>query len=106
MTQLIHISEITPERWIDTSFARGDGKLEFRERPRYGNRHAAFSKGAVWGEIHIDEHNALDFPDGTVNHLAKYTEEKTSIPQDIAKLGIILGGLFAGYKLLKFLEED
>jgi len=102
----IHISEITPERWSNTSFARNDGRREFREKPAYGNRHAVFNRNSSLGEVHVDDHNAIDFPTGTVNHISKYTEEKTGIPGQIAKIGIVLGGLFVGYKLLKFLEED
>jgi len=106
MREIIHISEINKERWTDTSIVRLDNKLEFREKPQYGNRHAVFNKGSEWGEVHIDEHNALEFPNGTADHLAKYTEEKTSLPKEIAKVGIVLGGLFVGYKVLKFLGDE
>ena len=87
MKEIIHISEINTERWTDTSIVRLDGKLESREKPQYGNRHAVFNKGSEWCEVHIDEHNVLEFPIGTVDHLAKYMEEKTSLPREIAKVG-------------------
>lgn len=106
MTSFIHISEISNERWEDTSFARFDSKLEFREKPKFGNRHAVFNNGSEWGEVHFDEYNALDFPKGTVDHLAKYTEEKTSIPKELAKVVLVAGGIYAGYKILKFLGEE
>jgi hypothetical protein len=102
----IHRSEITSDRWINTSFARNDGREEFREKPEYGNLHVIFNVGSDWGEVHVDEHNPIDFPVGTVNHLAKYTEEKTSIPKEIATAGLVVVGLFVGYKLLKFLGEE
>ena len=103
---LIHISEIHPQNWIDTSLVRSDGKLEFREKPQFGSRHAIFYKGSDWGEVHNDEYNALDFPNGTLDHLAKYTEEKTSLPKEAIKIGIIFGSLYAGYKILKFLGDE
>ena len=103
---MFHISEMTPERWTETSIVRGDGKREFRERPKYGSRHVVFLINSEWGEAHVDEFNALDFPNGTVNHLSKYTEEKTGIPEVIAKGAIILGGLFVGAKLLQYLEDN
>jgi len=100
-----HISEMTPDRWINTSFARTDDKIEFRERPQFGNTHVIFPKNYEWGEEHIDEYNALDFPEGTVNHLSKYTEEKIGIPETIAKGAIVLGGLIIGVKLLQYLDN-
>ena len=105
MAGLIHRSEISNGRWIETSMVRLDGREEFRQRPKYGNLHAIFEIGSEWGEIHTDEHNALDFPNGTVDHLAKYTEEKTSIPQNLARVGIVIGGIIAGAALLKYLGE-
>lgn len=90
-------------RWIETSIVRLDGREEFRQRPKYGNLHAIFEKNSEWGEIHTDEHNALDFPNGTVVHLAKYTNEKTSIPEDWAKAGLVVGGLVVGAAILKYL---
>jgi len=97
---MIHRSEVMTERWTETSIIRSDGLEEFREKPEYGNRHAIFEPGADWGEIHFDEHNALDFPNGTIDHLAKYTEEKTDIPEKWAKAGIVIGGLALGAFLL------
>ncbi len=106
MKGLIQRSEIVPGRWINTSFARVDGNQEFRERPQYGNRHAIFSPVAEWGEVEVDEHNAVDFPNGTLNHLAKYTEEKTALPQNVAKIGIVFGAGYALYKLIQFFGDD
>jgi len=106
MTEMIHRSEIIPEQWVDTSFARFDGRQEFREKPQYGNRHAIFNPGSDWGEVEVDEYNAADFPNGTLNHLSKYTEEKTAIPQEIAKVGIVLGAGYVLYKLIKYFGEN
>lgn len=102
---IIHRYEMTSERWINTSYLRSDNKEEFREKKEFGNRHAVFDRGSEWGEVHHDEHNATDFPIGTINHAAKYTEEKTGIPQGLAAVGITAAGLYAGYKLLKYLWE-
>ena len=106
MTELIHISQVQNDQWIETSPVRGDGKREFRERPKFGNRHAIFPINSEWGEAHIDEYNALDFPNGTVNHLAKYSEELTGIPEAIGRTVLVLGGLILGAKLLQYLEEQ
>jgi len=100
-----YISEMTFDRWTETSFLRSDGKREFREKPEFGNSHVVFFPNSEWGEEHIDQYNALDFPSGTVDHLAKYTEEKTGVPQTIAGAIIVLGGLILGAKLLQFMEE-
>ena len=102
---MIHISGMNPEQWAETTIVRLDGKREFRERPKYGNRHVVFLNDSEWGEVHVDEHNALDFPTGTVNHLSKYTEEKTSIPQNIAKFGIVIGVILVGAEILQTLGE-
>ena len=90
---MIHRSEINSSRWVETTILRNDGLEEFREKPQYGNRHAVFEQGSDWGEIHYDKHNALDFPIGTTNHLAKYIEEKTGIAENRVKTGIIVGGI-------------
>jgi len=103
---IIHRSQITNERWIDTSFLRSDVKEEFRERAKFGNRHAIFKKGSQWGYVHVDKHNATDFPSGTLNHAALYTNEQTGISEDIAKIGILGIGIYAAYKILKFLDES
>lgn len=102
----IHRSEITKERWTDTSYLRNDNKEEFREKAKYGNRHAVFVKGALLGEIHNDKYNATDVPIGTINHASKYVEEKTSIPQGLATLGIVLGLGYIGYKTIKYLSKN
>ena len=106
MGETIHISEINSERWTNTSLIRSDNKIEFREKPQFGNRHVLFEIDSSWGTVHYDKYNALDFPDGTINHLAQYTEEKTSLPAGLAKIAIVIGGVYVGYKLLKFLVED
>lgn len=102
----IHRSEIDLNRWTDTSIFRSDGKEEFRELPQYGNRHVVFPRNQEWGEVHYDEHNATDFPAGTLRHLGKYTNEKTGIPEDLATVGIGLAGIYGLYKLLKYLEDN
>lgn len=106
VNSLIHRSEISPERWINTSYLRTDGREEFREKSKFGNRHAVFEIGSEWGEVHRDEHNATDFPVGTVNHAAKYAEEKTGIPQGLVALGIVLGAGYAAYKILKYFGDE
>lgn len=105
MNEPIHISQVQNGQWVNTTFARFDGKTEFRERPAFGNRHAVFNKNSKWGIVHFDEFNALEFPNGTVDHLSRYAEEKTSIPHDIAKAGIIIGSILIGAKLLQKLED-
>jgi len=102
---LIHRSEITQEHWFHTSYLRGDGKEEFREKVQFGNRHAVFVRGEELGEVHDDEHNATDVPVGTIMHAAKYTEEKTGIPKGFAALGIVLSLGYVGYKTLKYLDD-
>jgi len=62
VNEYIHRCEINREQWQDTSFIRTDVKQEFRERQQFGNRHAIFNTPQdEWGEVHYDEHNALDF---------------------------------------------
>lgn len=100
----IHRSEIVPERWFNSTGLPPDGKEHFRERKEYGNRHAIFERGAQWGTVHVDDHNATDFPVGTVNHLAKYTSERTGMPEAVAKAGIALGAIYLGYRGLKALK--
>ena len=77
---VIHKSEIetTPERWIRTLNG-------YREIEKYGNRHAKFID-SEWLEIHWDEHNATSFPTGTINHLAKWGNEKTGIDENVLKI--------------------
>jgi hypothetical protein len=64
-------------QWINTSGFPPDGKEHYRELKQYGNRHAIFELGAEWGSVHLDQYNATDFPSGTLNHLAKFANEKT-----------------------------
>lgn len=106
MPDWIHISQIKTHQWMNTSLVRSDGKIEYRQRPAFGNNHAVFEPNSEWGLIHNDKFNALDFPNGTVDHLSKYTEEKTGIPHDLAKAGIILGSILIGVKLLQKLEDS
>ena len=106
MNQFIRRSDITKERWIDTSYIRTDGKEEFREKKEFGNRHAVFEKGALLGTVDYDKYNATDVPVGTIKHAAKYTEEKTGIPEGLATLGIVLGLGYIGYKTVKYLAKN
>ena len=103
---MFDISRMTPERWTQTSIVRTDGKREFREKPEFGNRHVIFDVGSDWGQVHVDEYNALDFPIGTVNHLSKYTEEKTGLPEMITKGAIAFGVLFIAIKALQSLDDN
>jgi hypothetical protein len=64
-----------------------------------------FAKGALLGEIHYDEHNATDFPVGTINHASKYVEEKTGIPKGLVVLGIVLVGAFVTVKALSYISK-
>src|SRR5437660_2484674 len=103
---LIHRSEITKERWINTSDLRTDDKEEFREKTKFGNRHAIFEKGALWGEVHYDKYNATDFPVGAVNHFAKYTEEKTGIPKGFVILVVVIVAVVIGIHVIKYLAKN
>ncbi len=103
----ISLNEILlhPERWGNTSYLRSDGKIEYRERKEYGNRHAVFNnENSLWGETHIDKFNATNFPVGTIRHAGKYIEEKTGVPEKAVSLGIgllIVLALCVSYKSLK-----
>ena len=105
---MIAIDEIKlhPEQWIDTSYLRSDGKIEYREKKEYGNRHAIFNPGAYWGSAHIDQHNATDVPIGTVKHFSNYVEEKTGVPQGLVALGAIAATAFVGYKIVKWADKN
>lgn len=103
---LIYRAEITKEKWTNTSDLRTDGKEEFREKAKFGNRHAVFEKGALWGEVHYDKYNAIDFPVGTVNHFAKYTEEKIGIPQGFVILVIVIVAVVVGVHVIKYLAKN
>lgn len=100
----VHRSEMTSERWVNSTGLPPDGREHFRGLKQYGNRHSVFERNTEWGQIHIDEHNATDFPVGTVNHLAKYTNEKTGAPKNLAKAAIVLGALYLGYRGLRSLK--
>ncbi len=91
----IHISQITSEskHWIRT----WDG---YREIERFGNRHAKFVD-SEWLDVHWDEYNATSFPIGTVNHLAKWGNEKTSINEDILRVAGWRALVAVGIKLLQ-----
>ena len=99
-----------PERWIDTTYLRSDGRIEYRERREFGNRHAVFEQGGEAGAVHHDRYNATDFPSGTVRHLSNYIEEKTGIPQDLTNILIagafVLGAAYAGHRIAKWAGED
>lgn len=102
----IYRTQITKERWANTSSLRTDNKEEFREYPKYGNRHAVFEKGSDIGYIHIDEDNALDIPIGTINHVSKYVEEKTGIPKWLTNLVIVGIGLIVLVKAGKSIAKS
>jgi len=94
MTQ-IHISQITSEseRWIRT----WDG---YREIEKFGNRHATFID-SEWLDVHWDQYNATSFPTGTVNHLAKWGNEKTGINEDVLRVAGWGALVTVGIKLLQ-----
>jgi len=92
---MIHISEIQsePYRWMQT----WDG---YREIEKYGNRHAKLIDNE-WLDVHWDEYNATSFPEGTIDHLAHWTNEKTWINENLLRL-IGWGALaYAGIKLFQ-----
>ena len=105
---MISIDEVSshPEQWVDTSYLRSDDKIEYREKKKYGDRHAVFDNGAYWGEVHYDQYNATDVPVGTVNHFSNYVEEKTGLPQGLVTLATVGLGLYAGYKALTWAENN
>lgn len=98
-TYSIHISEIRnqPEKWIITR--NWFGKTEYRELEKFGNRHVIFENGSEWGTVHYDQHNATSFPVGTVNHLAKWGNEKTGLPEEALSILVWVGLLYAGKKI-------
>jgi hypothetical protein len=93
--------EITPDRWMNTTGFPPDGREHFRELSQYGNRHAVLERGADWGIIHHDQYNPTDFPVGTLNHLAKYANEKTGVPEMMARVGIAALTVYAAYRLFR-----
>ena len=103
----IHRSEVADaDRWVNSTGLPPDGREHFRERKAYGNRHAVFEVGAEWGTVHVDEHNATDFPAGTVNHGAKWMNEQTGVPEGLAKLAIILLGAYGVYRAGKWVSKN
>jgi hypothetical protein len=100
---MISIDEVRsyPEQWDNTSHYRLDGKTEYREKIEFGNRHAVFEIDSSWGEFHVDQYNATDFPYGSINHASKWVEEKTGIPKDIVTVLGIIAAVYVGYKTLK-----
>jgi len=105
---MISIDEVRshPEQWVDTSYLCSDDKIEYREKKEFGDRHAVFDNGASWGDIHYDKYNATDVPVGTVKHFSNYVEEKTGIPQGLVTLATIAVGLYAGYKTVKWANNN
>ena len=45
------------------------------------NCDAVFEPNAEWGNLHYDEHNALDFPMGTYRHVRGWLSEKTGVSE-------------------------
>ena len=88
-----------PDRWV--RYTNGENKEVFREKKEFGNRHAIFDLSAETGIVHVDLYNALDFPIGTVNHIAKWTNEKFGINENVARIGLYAIGLYGAYKLGK-----
>jgi hypothetical protein len=105
---MISIDEVrsNPEQWTNTSYLHSDGKIEYREKKEFGNRHVIFDNGAYWGNVHYDKYNATDFPKGTTQHLSNYVEEKTGIPQMLVTIAIIGFSLYAGYKVVKWAKNS
>ncbi len=104
--QVISRSEILQEidHWI--CYENIEGKEVFRELEKYGNRHLVFDKGAEYGYIHYDQHNATSFPIGTINHLAKWANEKTGVNEGLGKLVLWGLGIYAGYKAIKYIDDN
>lgn len=95
----IHISKILSEseRWVVTR--NWFGKTEYRELEKFGDRHALFENGSEWGIVHYDQYNATSFPEGTVNHLAKWGNEETGIDEGLLRVVGWVGLLYAGKKI-------
>ncbi len=89
-----------PDRWL--RYVNGD-KETFREKKEFGNRHAIFDIGVEIGEVHADVYNALDFPIGTVNHVAKWMNEKFGINETVARVGLYAIGIYGAYKIGKLI---
>jgi len=91
------------DHWI--YYENIEGKEVFRELEKYGNRHAVFEKNADYGLVHPDQYNATSFPTGTVNHVAKWTNENTGIDEGLARLALWGIGLYAAYKAGKYVYD-
>lgn len=91
-------------RWLGD--LRLDGREGFREVESYGNRHVVFDHGAEWGYVHDDQYNATSFPAGTVNHLAKWGNEKTGIGEGLLRLVEWGALLYGAYKVGKYVDEN
>ena len=89
------------ERWQDTSFARPDGRIEYREKKEFGNRHAVFERGAYFGTVHHDQFNATDVPFGTIRHISNYVDEQTGIKHTLPIVGGLALGLYLLYRSSK-----
>ena len=89
------------KRWQDTSFARPDGRIEYREKKEFGNRHAVFERGAYFGTVHHDQFNATDVPFGTIRHISNYVDEQTGIKHTLPIVGGLALGLYLLYRSSK-----
>lgn len=101
----MHRNELKESEWVNTSIFRWDGKEDYRQFPEHGDGHVVFEPSQEWGDLHYDQYNALDFPNGTLEHLALYIEEKTGISKNQAKGGLIIGGLITASLIWDFLES-
>jgi hypothetical protein len=93
-----------PERWV--RYINSEGKEVFREKKQFGNRHAIFEINSEIGMVHNDLYNATDVPFGTVNHIAKWSNEKFGINEDLARLLVWGIGIYATYKVGKHLAKS
>lgn len=98
-TSNIHISEILreSEKWLVTR--NWFGKIEYRELEKFGNRHTIFEKDSEWGTVHHDQYNATSFPEGTINHLAKWGNEKMGLDEALLRLTGWVGLIYVGKKV-------
>jgi len=85
-----------PERWVHYIL---NGEEIFREKSQYGNRDARFKIGALVGDVHIDEFNAISQP---ISHLAHWLHEKTGIDEGLLRLLGYGTTAYAGYRVGKY----